>query len=274
MSTATLDKPQIVFRRTNGHIGRKLSVTPANSAMRELSYGRIVLDASTPSVSVETAGDEVALICLGGKATAEIAGEQYALGRFDCLYVPRDHRIDIRTETGVDIAECRAPITGTYPLRYIRYAEDVASNPGLSFKTGGENARRHLNILIGKNVEAGRLMAGVTWSEPGHWTSWPPHEHESLAEELYVYFDLPPEAFGIQLVYTDKHEPERVEVVRDGDAVLMPKGYHPNVSIPGHPISFLWVMAAHREVEDRLFGVVNVHPDFAQAKSGLEAGRK
>ena len=45
MSTATLEKSQVVFRRTNAHMGRKLSVTPANSAMQELSYGRIVLDA-------------------------------------------------------------------------------------------------------------------------------------------------------------------------------------------------------------------------------------
>lgn len=273
MSTATLDKPQIVFRRTNAHTGRKLAVTPANSAMRELSYGRIVLDAGTPAISVETGSDEVALICLGGKATATIKGDTYTLGRFDTLYVPRAHTIEIRTDSQVDIAECRAPITGTYELRYIPYAE-VAANSGLSFKTGDPGARRHLNILIGKNVEAGRLMAGVTWSEPGNWTSWPPHEHEAIAEELYVYFDLPPEAFALQMVYTDKNEPERVELVRDGDAVLMPKGYHPNVSIPGHTVSFLWVMAAHREVEDRLFGVVNVHPDFATGKSGLEAGRK
>jgi 5-deoxy-glucuronate isomerase len=105
-------------------------------------------------------------------------------------------------------------------------------------------------------------MAGVTWSDPGNWTSWPPHEHGDLAEELYVYYDMPPEAFGIQMVYTDKMEPERVEMVRDGDVVIMPKGFHPNVSIPGY-----------RELEDRKFGVVNVHPDFAQAPSGLDKGR-
>jgi hypothetical protein len=33
-------------------------------------------------------------------------------------------------------------------------------------------------------------------------------------------------------------------------------------------------MAAHREVEDRQFGVVNVQPEFAGAASGLERGRK
>ena len=152
------------------------------------------------------------------------------------------------------------------------YAE-VTADPGLHFKTGGPSSSRTLNMLLAKNVEAGRLMAGVTWSEPGNWTSWPPHEHADLAEELYVYYDMPPEAFGIQLVYTDKLEPERIEMVRDGDVVIMPKGFHPNVSIPGHPISFLWVMAADREREDRKFGVVNVHPDFAQAPSGLEKGR-
>jgi 5-deoxy-glucuronate isomerase len=54
----------------------------------------------------------------------------------------------------------------------------------------------------------------------------------------------------------------------------MPKGFHPNVSVPGHPINFVWMMAAHREVEDRQFGVVTVQPGFDQAGSGLEASRK
>lgn len=273
MSTATLEKAQTVFRRTHAHLGRKLSITPANSAMRELSYGRIVLDASTPSVAFATDGDEVALIGMSGQATVRVDGQPYAMGTFDTLYIPRGHQVEVSTDEACDIAECRAPIAGTYPLQYIKYA-DVEANPGLKFQAGEAGARRTLNILVGKNVEAGRLMAGVTWSEAGNWTSWPPHEHETIAEELYVYFGMPPGVFGLQLVYTDSNEPERVEMVRDGDAVLMPKGYHPNVAIPGHPIKFLWVMAAHRETEDRLFGVVNVHPDFAQAKSGLEAGRK
>jgi 5-deoxy-glucuronate isomerase len=273
MTTSTLEKPQIVFRRTHAHKGRQLAVTPQNSAMKELSYGRIVLDASVPAVELETGGDEVALIGMGGQATATVDGQAYAIGKFDTLYVPRGKQVAVASEATADIAECRAPITGTYPIQYVPYAE-VEKNPGLKFQAGGDGNKRTLNILVGKNMEAGRLMAGVTWSDPGQWTSWPPHEHAQLAEELYVYFDMPPGVFGLQLVWTDDQEPERIEMVRDGDAVLMPKGYHPNVSIPGQAIKFLWVMAAHREVEDRLFGVVNVHPDFAQAKSGLEAGRK
>jgi len=56
-----------------------------------------------------------------------------------------------------------------------------------------------------------------------------------------------------------------------------PSGFHPNVSVPGHRISyisFLRAMAAHRAVEDRRFGVVNFERRLEQGGSGLEAGRK
>jgi hypothetical protein len=33
-------------------------------------------------------------------------------------------------------------------------------------------------------------------------------------------------------------------------------------------------MAAHREVKDRQFGVVNVQPGFDQGATGLEAGQQ
>lgn len=53
-------------------------------------------------------------------------------------------------------------------------------------------------------------------------------------------------AFGIQLVYNNTAYPELV-TVRDA-AVLMPSGFHP---VPGHRVSFLRAMVAHREIEDR-----------------------
>ena len=86
-----------------------------------------------------------------------------------------------------------------------------------------------------------------------------------MLEEIYVYFEMPEPAYGIQLVYHDTQYPELVTVVREGDAVLMPSGYHPNVSVPGHRIAFLWAMAAHREVEDSQYGVVNVQAEFKPA---------
>ena len=264
---------KMVFRKTNAHSGRHVTVTPANSTMRHLSYGRIILNSSNPQVSFSNGEQETGLICLSGNGVVKTGGNNFELGQFDAIYIPRDSAIEVSTKNSVDFAEFSADVKGKYPLKIVRYAE-VCKDPAMKFVAGGPGSRRELNVVIASNVEAGRLLAGFTFSEPGNWTSWPPHEHAKMLEEMYVYFDMPEPAYGLQLVYNDTQYPELVIAVRDGDAVLMPSGYHPNVSVPGHRIAFLWAMAAHKEVEDRQFGVVNIQPGFQQGSSGLEAARK
>ena len=273
MNNVTLEPQKLIFSGTAARRGRFISVTPENSAMAHLAYGRVILDGATPRAAFETGTRETALMCMKGACRVTVGGAPYDLDTYDAIYVPRGSSVEVATTGTVDLVECSAPVDGDYPLQVVRYAE-VKQNPALKFTAGGESTTRDLNIIIGKNVRAGRLMAGFTRSRQGNWTSWPPHEHTQLAEELYVYFDMPPPAFGIQLVYTKPDQPEFVSLVHDGDAVLMPAGYHPNVAAPGHSINFIWMMAAHREVEDRLFGVVNVQPGFDKAGSGLEASAK
>ena len=261
-------KNQYIYRGTNQHKGRSISISPHNSSMKHLEYGRIILDRGVPAVEFDTGEREVGLICLAGKCAIDVDGEASALDRYDSIYIPRDSRVTVTTDAQVDLAECSAEVENRYPLRVVPY-DEVKNNKSLSFDTGGEANKRRVNITLGKNIEAGRIVAGFTTSEPGHWTSFPPHEHAKILEELYVYYDMPAPAFGIQLVYSNIDEPEFVGVVRDGDAVVMPEGFHPNVSVPGHPIKFVWMMAAHREIEDRQFGVVNVQPGFDKDGSGL-----
>jgi 5-deoxy-glucuronate isomerase len=269
----SIDPAACVVRDTASGKGRTSSISPRTSPTRFLHYGRLVLAAGDAPLVFETGERETGLVCLGGEATVEAEGAAYTLGRYDALYVPRDARVSVAPgPSGCDLAEVAAPVAARHPLQLVRFA-DVSTNPGLHFVTGGPSARRDLNVLIGKNVEAGRIMAGVTFSEPGNWTSWPPHEHAAMLEEAYLYIDMPAPAFGIQLVYTDPGDPELVTVVREGDVVVMPRGYHPNVAAPGGSINFLWMMAANREDADRQYGVVNVQPEYASLGSGLDKGR-
>ncbi len=262
-----------IFRKTNVHRGRKVFITPQNSTMQHLCYARTLLDHSTPEAGWEDGNHETALICLSGEAEVTVGADRFTLSERDSVYIPRDAAIAVKATSAADLAEFSAEVAGDYPLQMVRYS-NVKDDKSLHFTAGGPATTRDLNILIGKNVQAGRLLAGLTISEPGNWTSWPPHEHAAMLEELYVYTHMPPPGFGIQFVYTNTHEPEFATIVRDGDVVLMPRGYHPNVAAPGHRIAFLWAMAARREQEDRQFGVVNVQPEFRQSGSGLEASRK
>jgi 5-deoxy-glucuronate isomerase len=266
-------KDTCIVRNTAAKKGRTTSIAPGTVASRYLYYGRIILDAGDQPLRFETNQLETGLVCLKGSATVRASGDSHRLERYDSLYVPRDASIEVTPGgDGCDLAEIAAPVARTYPVQFVSF-KSVQADPGLHLKVGAATAERDLNILIGKNVEAGRIMAGVTFSAPGNWTSWPPHEHAAMLEEAYLYIDMPAPAFGLQLVYTDTKEPELATIVREGDVVLMPQGYHPNVAAPGGSINFLWMMAANRERDDRKYGVVNVQPDFAAVPSGLDKGR-
>ncbi|HYK19809.1 MAG TPA: 5-deoxy-glucuronate isomerase [Pyrinomonadaceae bacterium] len=258
--------------KTHEGKGRRIAVAPGQTAARYLHYGRITLAAGDEPVKFSNNDHEVGLICLSGKATVRTNGESFELDRYDALYAPRDSEIEVEPAgpDGCDLAEVSAPVEKRYPLKFVSFKE-VHDNPRLHLIAGKPPAERDVNVLIGANVEAGRVMAGVTFSTPGNWTSWPPHEHSKLLEEAYLYIDMPAPSFGVQFVYTDPQQPELVQVVREGDCVLMPQGYHPNVAAPGGQINFLWMMAAVKEGEDRLYGVVNVQPEYAAGGSGLEA---
>jgi 5-deoxy-glucuronate isomerase len=270
--TDHLVREENIFRNTNAHSGRKVVITPENSSMKHLCYTRTKLDAATPELTFNTGTRETAMVCLNGQAGVEIGNQKFTLNKYDAAYIPKASQVKLCGKSA-DLAEFSAEVEGDYPLQIVKY-EDVQKDKSLHFITGGAATTRDLNILVGKNVQAGRVLAGFTISEPGNWTSWPPHEHAKMLEEMYVYIEMPPPGFGVQFVYTDTQEPDLVAVVREGDAVLMPRGYHPNVSAPGHRIGFLWAMAAHREMEDRQFGVVNIQPEFGGSASGLEASRK
>lgn len=262
-----------VVKETHTNKGRTISVTPKNTATRHLHYGRIRLDAGDAPLTFENQTHETGLVCLNGSAKISTGGQTLNLNRYDALYVPRDSKIEVSTEDGCDLAEISAEVENLYPLQFVSF-EEVRKNPALHFIAGKPPTERDLNILLGKNIQAGKIMAGVTFSSDGNWTSFPPHEHAEMLEEAYLYIDMPAPQWGIQMVYTDPKTPELIEVVREGDVVVMPKGFHPNVAAPGGQINFLWMMAANTEVEDRQFGVVNVQPEYASGGSGLEASQK
>lgn len=268
-----INEQTCVIRGTHTGSGRYTALAPGSLAVEHLRYGRIRMRLGDAPISFSTETFETGLICLDGDALVHVGDKTFCMKQYDALYIPRDETVRVHcAEAGCDLAEVSSDVKNRYPLQFVSF-KNVRADPGLHFVAGVPSCRRDLNILIGKNVEAGRIVAGVTFSDPGNWTSWPPHEHAEMLEEAYLYINMPAPAWGIQLVYTNPEEPELVTVVREGDCVVMPKGYHPNVAAPGGSIGFLWMMAAHGEVADRQFGVVNVQPEYAGGGSGLETGR-
>jgi len=114
---------QLIFRHTNGRKGRNISITPENSAMKHLVYGRIILDAEKPSERFSTGSLETGLICLSGECTIEADGQTININQYDSIYIPRDTEVAITTDSSVDLVECSAEVEKKYPLQVVRYAD-------------------------------------------------------------------------------------------------------------------------------------------------------
>jgi 5-deoxy-glucuronate isomerase len=123
---------------------------------------------------------------------------------------------------------------------------------GVDVRGEGTNRRRVRNILP-ETEPADRLLIAEVITPGGHWSSYPPHKHdtdnvpeESALEETYYHRIDPPQGFVLQRVYTDDGSIDETMAAYDGDVVLVPRGYHPVGAPHGYESYYLNVMAGPR----------------------------
>ena len=128
---------------------------------------------------------------------------------------------------------------------------------------GGDNATRQINGIIRPGFGCDRLVVVEVLTPSGNWSSYPPHKHdvhrldpngdllEADLEEIYYYKIDRPEGYAFQRIYTSPDSPlqragepiDEVLLLRDGDLVLIPEGFHPVTSAPGYTTYYLNVLA-------------------------------
>lgn len=108
---------------------------------------------------------------------------------------------------------------------------------------------RTVRHLLEEPGQAQRLRLVEVITPGGHWSSFPPHKHdtenpsvESRLEELYYYHIEPPSLWAFQRIYDGGKLSEPL-CVGDGDLVAVPRGYHPVSVPPGCGAYYLNVMA-------------------------------
>jgi len=257
-----MSEHKLLFRNTASKKGRHWIITPDNSDLEALGYARIVLDRDVNEAKYTNPDFEAALICLKGSGTVSIGSKTFEVEPYDAIFLPPGQSGSIQTSSELDILESTAPSDQTGDPVFIPF-EEVNKDEELTQMLQSPPSQRKLHRIIDDNVPAQRLLCGLDFSKEGNWTSWAPHEHTATKEEIYVYFDMPEPAFGIQLIYEDIENPEFCGPVKNDDAVVIKQGYHPNVSIPGYPINFVWIMATVDADMDRSWADVNTQPEFA-----------
>jgi 5-deoxy-glucuronate isomerase len=229
-----------------------------------LSCQRIELNGDQPKLSIETGQEEVVLACISGEADYDCENRSGTAQFKDLLYVPWQRRVTLRADRDAVLMRIGASCDRETEFAHIRFA-DVAGDPSKHQVFGSPeiNSLRDVYMYITDKFDASRLLVGIGQGSPGGWTVWPPHEHGDEKEELYVYFDMG-DAFSVQCVYETLEEPLFCGIVRDGDMVSVPRGYHPNVGCPGGRISYVYAMAA-RVAGQREFMALRFQEEFGDS---------
>ena len=232
--------------------GVRVGITPSRAGWRYLSFEVIHLNGETYSVELD--GREAALVPLEGEAEVAFAGERAVLRRegvFNELptlvYLPPGVRAEVRTQGVFTFALGSAPADGRYPPRLIHPEEMHVE------LRGGANALRQVTHLISPPLPAERLLIYEVYTPSGSWSGWPPHRHDRelnspYLEETYYYRITPGDGRAIHRNYSGDDRLDELLLVRDGDLVLVPEGYHPVVALPGSNVYYLNYLAG--ELQD------------------------
>lgn len=246
MSASLLVKPDLRPGASQVH-----RITPESAGWRYVGFE--VFDLAAGGTLERSLPDrEQCLVLLSGRAAVRVGGLDFGTiglrrapfeGKPFAVYVPAGAGMSVTSATAAELAVCSAPGAGRLAPRLIR-PEDVAEE----VRGIGTNKRLVRNVLAA-SAPAECLQVVEVITPGGHWSSYPPHKHdsdrpgESQLEETYYHRLARPGGFAFQRVYTDDRTLDETMTVEDRDVVLVPRGYHPVSAAHGFDLYYLNVMA-------------------------------
>ncbi len=232
--------------------GLLVGVTPDSAGWEYVGFEVLRLGEGR-AVERRTDDTEVCLVVLSGRCTVSTdEGEWRGIGEresvFDgapyAVYLPPGVEYEIESVTNVEVAVASAPAErGVEP--YLIRPEDAEVEV-----RGSGNMERRIQPILMEDRPAERLLVVEVLTPNGHWSSYPPHKHdtedpprERYLEETYYHRLRPERGFALQRVFTEDGSLDETLAFHDGDVVLVPKGYHVVSAPPGYDLYYLNVMA-------------------------------
>ncbi len=247
-----MSSPLLVHPRTGAADGVVQQITPESAGWRFVGFEAIDL---TPGNVLSRTDDtnELCLVLVTGTAKIMAGSQDFGSiggrespfeGAPHAVYVPPRTAVTVRAESDVELAICASPASGRFPARLMPPA-DI----GQLVRGTGTN-ERHIRNILPDSADAETLLVVEVVTPGGHWSSYPPHKHdtddfpnETYLEETYYHRLRRGAGFALQRVYTKDGSLDETMAVSDRDVVLVPRGYHPVGAPHGFDLYYLNVMA-------------------------------
>jgi 4-deoxy-L-threo-5-hexosulose-uronate ketol-isomerase len=188
---------------------------------------------------------EVGVINVGGKGSVTVDGREFTLEKRDCLYIGRGSQkiefasVDAKAPAWFYLVSY--PAHTAYPTKL---ATPKDAEPVELGSLRDANQRTIYKYIHLNGIKSCQLVMGFTELKEGSvWNSMPPHTH-TRRTEVYLYFDLPPDAAVFHIMGTEKET--RSLVIRNGEAVLSPP-WSLHCGAGTRHYSFIWAMGGENQ---------------------------
>ncbi len=213
---------------------------------RWLQLDRVLLGAGEQLRLAAPPSDERIVVLVGGDLVWNgVAASRTSpfRERAHAAYLPPDAELEVQATSAAELLVATSRFGDVAPG-----ADVVLVDPaGVTVQTRGRDAwEREVHDVAVDQVPACHLMIGETFNIAGGWSSFPPHKHDGAdgepeLEEAYHFRFDPPEGFGFQAI--ERAGDPQAFVIRDGDTVGIPGGYHPVCAAPGYRLYYCWVLS-------------------------------
>jgi 5-deoxy-glucuronate isomerase len=236
--------------RTNRIRGLQTLIEQGEAA-KELSLWRLRLERGEREC-LNFDAQEAVLVLLEGHVAFSWNGQQRQARRdipfrerASALYLPPGAEVEVAASAASEVMIVATPCEEAGQIAFVGPGEVSVNARGK-----GDYTREVHDIFV-NDPHAKRLLVGETFNPPGMWSSFPPHKHdgednEPYLEEVYYYRLHPPQGFGYQGLYSKDGSLGEGYTVKDGDAVLIPRGFHPVAAAPGYQLYYLWALAGEQ----------------------------
>ncbi|AVM68675.1 5-dehydro-4-deoxy-D-glucuronate isomerase [Lachnospiraceae bacterium oral taxon 500] len=199
---------------------------------------------------------EMGVINIGGAGRITIDGKVYEVGAREGMYIGMGAR-DIRFASLDSSSPAKfylnsAPAHHSYPTVLIKREGAPAEGVVIikeenKVRLGSLESSNHRTIckyILPGQVESCQLEMGMTSLEPGSvWNTMPCHTHDRRME-VYLYFDLPEDAFVMH--YMGEPQETRHLVVRNEQAVISPS-WSIHSGSGSRNYTFIWGMVGENQ---------------------------
>ena len=255
----------------------------------QLSYFNLLRLRAGESHALEVPGCELLCVVLSGQADIMVGAQTFSgVGRRADIWSGNADSVYCGTGAGVTVSALRdgteiAVAGGACAKNFAPFRITPEEVEMVEVGSHDTHSRRRIFHVLGQNGagRAGNLLVSELYGDPGCWSGYPPHKHdterppdETAFEEIYHYRYRPETGFGVQFRYETEGggaNPETV-MTRHGDTFLIDHGYHPTLRAPGFE-GYIFTILVGRHQRSLVQFFEPTHTHLLEKIPGIQAMR-